>query len=213
MKLELKENMYVRTKDGYISQYKYYDTTNIGKLLCIPLSNRTFANIEDIVKTSYNIIDILEAGDFVSTIIGECAVIAGVYNDINSKKYLRLCNCIGEYYEDDIRPFFERKWSFLYDFNMEICTKMCELLDIRPNIQLTSEYIPSDDMRLVGAGEPKDSCIVDYREVIRPKHPLPDNSFSVKPYYQVFERKNGFIPNLSILDLLFNMGNESIFWL
>ena len=118
-----------------------------------------------------------------------------------------------EYYEDDIRPFFERKWSFLYDFNMEICTKMCELLDIRPNIQLTSEYIPSDDMRLVGAGEPKDSCIVDYREVIRPKHPLPDNSFSVKPYYQVFERKNGFIPNLSILDLLFNMGNESIFWL
>ena len=66
MKLELKENMYVRTKDGYISQYKYYDTTNIGKLLCIPLSNGTFANIEDIVKTSYNIIDILEIGDYVN---------------------------------------------------------------------------------------------------------------------------------------------------
>ena len=66
MKLELRENMNVRTKDGYISQYKYYDTTNIGKLLCIPLSNGTFANIEDIVKASYNIIDILKVGDYVN---------------------------------------------------------------------------------------------------------------------------------------------------
>ena len=64
MKLEV--GMYARTKDGYISQYKYYDTTNMGKLLCIPLSNGTFANIEDIVKVSYNIIDILECGDIIS---------------------------------------------------------------------------------------------------------------------------------------------------
>ena len=70
MKLELRENMNVRTKDGYISQYKYYDYNIgeglIGKLLCIPLSNGTFANIEDIVKASYNIIDILEVGDYVN---------------------------------------------------------------------------------------------------------------------------------------------------
>lgn len=71
MKLELRENMHVRTKDGYISQYKYYDYNIgeglIGKLLCIPLSNGTFANIEDIVKFSYNIIDLLEVGDVVVT--------------------------------------------------------------------------------------------------------------------------------------------------
>ena len=66
MKLEV--GQFVRTKDGYISQYKYYDTTNayMEKLLCIPLSNGTFANIEDIVKASYNIIDILECGDYVN---------------------------------------------------------------------------------------------------------------------------------------------------
>lgn len=59
--------MYVRTKDGYISQYKYYDTTNayMEKLLCIPLSNGTFANIEDIVKASHNIIDLIEVGDVI----------------------------------------------------------------------------------------------------------------------------------------------------
>ena len=66
MKLEV--GQFVRTKDGYISQYKYYDTTNayMEKLLCIPLNNVTFANIEDIVKASYNIIDILEEGDYVN---------------------------------------------------------------------------------------------------------------------------------------------------
>lgn len=63
MKLEV--GMYVRTKDSYISQYKYYDTTNMGKLLCIPLSNGTFANIEDIVKASYNIIDLIKSKDII----------------------------------------------------------------------------------------------------------------------------------------------------
>lgn len=66
MKLEV--GQFVRTKDGYISQYKYYDTTNayMEKLLCIPLSNGTFANIEDIVKASYNIIDLIEVEDIIS---------------------------------------------------------------------------------------------------------------------------------------------------
>jgi hypothetical protein len=34
-----------------------------------------------------------------------------------------------EFYADDIRPFFERRWDYLFDFNMEITQKMCELLD------------------------------------------------------------------------------------
>lgn len=64
--MRLEVGMYVRTKDGYVSQYRYYDTTNMGKLLCIPLSNRTFANIEDIIKASHNIIDLIEVGDYVN---------------------------------------------------------------------------------------------------------------------------------------------------
>lgn len=81
MKLEV--GMYVRTKDGYISQYKYYDTTNayMEKLLCIPLSNGTFANIEDIIKASYNIIDILEVGDYVNGM--EVTRISGTRYDKN----------------------------------------------------------------------------------------------------------------------------------
>lgn len=109
-----------------------------------------------------------------------------------------------EYYADDLHPFFERRWKYLYEFNLEICKKICELLDIRPEIRLTSKYVRQEAV---------DSGICDFREAISPKHPQPDPDFRPRRYYQVYERKHGFQPNLSILDLLFNMGPESIFYL
>jgi hypothetical protein len=111
-----------------------------------------------------------------------------------------------EFYEDDIRPFFENRWEFLLDFNMAITEKMCELLDIHPHIELTSSYqnsLPIGE----GWGE------TDFRTVIHPKHPQEDSDFSPKPYYQVYKERLGFLPNLSILDLLFNMGNEAVLYL
>lgn len=110
-----------------------------------------------------------------------------------------------EFYADDLRPFFERKWTFLYDFNLEICAKMCELLDIEPRFEPTTEYIQADSPALKG--------IDDLREAIHPKHPQPDPGYEPKPYYQVYERRHGFTPDLSILDLLLNMGNESVLYL
>jgi len=104
-----------------------------------------------------------------------------------------------DFYADDLRPFFEKKYEFLFDFNLQITLKVCELLDIQPNIQLTNAY-----------ASPQEN---DFRDVIRPKHPLPDVSFSPKPYWQVYQQKHGFLPNLSILDLLFCQGNEAIFYL
>lgn len=107
-----------------------------------------------------------------------------------------------EYYEDDLRPFFtERRWELLLDYNDAICRKMCELTDIHPNMEYTTHFAP-----LSGGGS-------DFRDVIRPKHPLPDPDFQSRPYYQVFAQKHDFLPNLSILDLLLNMGPESIFYL
>ena len=111
-----------------------------------------------------------------------------------------------EFYEDDIRPFFENRWEYLLDFNMAITEKMCELLDIHPHIELTSSYqnsLPFGE----GWGE------TDFRTVIHPKHPQEDSDFSPKPYYQVYKERLGFLPNLSILDLLFNMGNEAVLYL
>ena len=111
-----------------------------------------------------------------------------------------------EYYQDDIRPFFEKKYEFLFDFNMETTEKMIELLDIRPKISITEAYIQSKELK-------EEDEIKDFRDVIRPKKPLPDAEFAPQRYYQVYEQKHGFQPNMSILDLLFNEGNEAIFYL
>ena len=106
------------------------------------------------------------------------------------------------YYEDDIRPFFERKWTFLYDFNWEITLKVCELIDIMPCMRRTDGYVTA-------VSDGTDA----FREVIRPKHPGVDPDFAPARYYQVYQQKFGFLSNLSILDLLFNEGNESVLYL
>ena len=106
-----------------------------------------------------------------------------------------------EYYEDDLRPFFaEQRWATLMELNDDICHTLCQLLDIQPNAEKTEKYSKNGDF-------------IDFRDTIRPKKPLPDPDFIPRPYYQVFSQKHGFLPNLSVLDLLFNMGPESIFFL
>ena len=140
-----------------------------------------------------------------------------------------------DYYQDDFRPFFEQQYNFLYDFNTEICQKVCELIDIQPNIRETEEYFRSEGVRPLPPPSPWRGSLtsnpsslipnpsslishlssnpIDLRSAINPKHPDEDADFVARRYYQVYERKHGFQPNLSILDLLFNMGPESVFWL
>ncbi len=121
-----------------------------------------------------------------------------------------------EYYADDLRPFFEKKYDFLIDFNEAIRQKMCELMDIQPKVDYTSAYLPPLTTDLI----PKLcsptrilSTLSDFRDVICAKHPLPDAEFEPKEYWQVFQQRHGFLPNLSILDLLFCMGPEAVFYL
>ena len=114
-----------------------------------------------------------------------------------------------EYYADDIRPFFEQKYDFLIDFNEAIRQKMCELIDIHPSVEYTQEFLSPQEV----SSTTHHPIIHDFRDVISAKHPQPDADFEVKRYWQVFQHKHGFLPNLSILDLLFNMGPESIFYL
>ena len=110
-----------------------------------------------------------------------------------------------EFYADDLAPFFERRWKYLVDFNNDIATLMCRLLDIHPHLEPTSNFLTAEEC--------KKQDIHDFRDVIHPKRPLPDTEFLPRRYYQVFGSQHGFLPNLSILDLLMNEGNESIFYL
>ena len=102
-----------------------------------------------------------------------------------------------EYYEDDFRRFYEKPAGFLFDFNEELRELICSLLDISPKVSYSSEYVFSP---------PPD--VLDLREAIHSKKAPFMKDF--RPYYQVFEAKYGFQQNLSIIDLLFNMGTESV---
>ena len=139
--------------------------------------------------------------------------------------------------------FEEHRWKYLLDFNLDITHTLCSLLDVRPDLTLSDHYIDADETICGGGGLDRaveglngaaesfggvkgldgaaeslgsssaSSLFVDYRDAIRPKHPLPDAEFEARPYYQVRAQRHGFLPNLSVLDLLFNEGPEGIFWL
>ena len=96
------------------------------------------------------------------------------------------------YYQDDFRPFYEKKYEFLIDFNTELTLRIMELAGINKQLKLTESY-------------QKDPNVLDLRDMIEPGIKEPENPL---PYWQVFKQKYGFLPNLSAVDLLFNMGPE-----
>jgi len=107
------------------------------------------------------------------------------------------------YYRDDIEPFLFNKYKFLLDLNNEILDKIMELILLNLQKDATKSF---------------HKCypdIVDLRYSIHPKINKTDKIFSIEfpEYHQVFETKFGFIPNLSILDLLFNEGPNTLSYL
>jgi len=105
-----------------------------------------------------------------------------------------------EFYIDELSGFYSKKFVFLFDFNMEILKTVLHILDVNPEIKFTDKfYLPAE------------SFIKDMRSTITPKRSIrSDKSFQPVQYKQVFEEKYGFIPNLSIIDLIFNMGPDSM---
>ena len=105
------------------------------------------------------------------------------------------------YYKDALKPFYEREYEFLFDFNLQLIQTLTKLLRLDGDIRTTTTFEPytSHDTRLL----------------IHPKHSRKeDYPFRLKtPYYQVFEDKFGFVPNLSVIDLLFNEGPQAAAYL
>ena len=102
-----------------------------------------------------------------------------------------------EYYIDDLKYLFERPYTHLMDFNFDCLKAVFECL------QLPFEYLKSTSFDL----QPK---ALDARGLAVSRKEIPQEFTS---YAQVFDNKHGFIPNLSILDLLFNEGPNTELYL
>ena len=109
-----------------------------------------------------------------------------------------------EYYADDFERVFHDETALLVDFNAALRDLVLDCLDLHPIIQVNTEHYLDASLH-EAEGE-----LHDYRETIRPKIPYTfDPTFRPATYWQVFASRHGFLPNLSIIDLLFNMGPES----
>ncbi len=108
-----------------------------------------------------------------------------------------------EYYAGDIVPFFEKKYSHLFDLNTGITQTLFELLHIKKELVFTPRF------------EHLEMPFLNFREKISPKTDIHtfDSGYSPVPYTQVFEDKYPFVPGLSILDLLFCTGPDAAVYL
>ena len=117
-----------------------------------------------------------------------------------------------EYYMDELFAIMDSRPEKLFDLNMKLIRFFIEKTGIAAELHLTQDF--SRDGKLIT----EDGNIVeceDLRETIHPKKPdtiLQEYGLN-KPYFQVFSPKHGFQSNLSIMDLLFNEGPDSIIYL
>ena len=102
-----------------------------------------------------------------------------------------------EYYEDDLAPLFKKPVTKLQDFNITILNKIIELIGIQAVILKSKVY-------------EKQTQLKDMRHLASCKK---EPRYNFDTYHQVFENNNGHIQNLSILDLLFNEGPNTIQYL
>lgn len=105
-----------------------------------------------------------------------------------------------EYYENHFEPFFKNEYENLFEFNLELFKLINRLLNLNIKYSLTEKFSKT-------ATEDTE----DVRGVFMPNKPV--EGFVAKEYIQVFSSKQGFFPNLSILDLLFCEGPNAVSYL
>ncbi|MCF4101375.1 WbqC family protein [Gillisia sp. M10.2A] len=101
-----------------------------------------------------------------------------------------------EFYEDELAPLYNRDFEYLMDFNYACFETISECLQLDIDYKKTTEYIKQPEN------------LLDKRNLINAKVAV-----EIPPYNQVFQEKEGFLSNLSILDLLFNEGPNALMYL
>jgi hypothetical protein len=103
-----------------------------------------------------------------------------------------------EYFEDEIAKFYHTETTYLFDYNLELLSWLFKQFKKESTFRFTEEYEKD-----LPAG-------LDFRGASKYKT---ENNLNLKPYFQVFDDRNGFLPNMSIVDLLFSQGPQAKIYL
>lgn len=101
------------------------------------------------------------------------------------------------FYRDWLEPVYQRKFDSLIVLNLELLKVIFKIIGIKPDVKFSAAY----------EFEPQ---TMDFRDSFHPKKKQDTQIQWVLPrYIQAFESRNGFLPDMSILDLLFNLGPDA----
>lgn len=109
-----------------------------------------------------------------------------------------------EFYEEMLHPMYEKKFEYLQDWNLQAFELVNGWLDLSWEISFTEEY----EKRY-----PPEANLKDARNRFLPQNTLDSSAESFSRYHQVFEDRTGFMPGLSILDLIFCEGKQAAMYL
>ena len=98
-----------------------------------------------------------------------------------------------EFYIDDLMPIFDKKFNFLLDINLYSFELINKAIGLDSIYEISKSYVEKDN-------------IIDCRKLTDVKQEY----LNKQSYIQMFDEKHGFLPNLSILDLLFMEGPNAI---
>lgn len=102
-----------------------------------------------------------------------------------------------EFYEEKINSlFFKNKFDFLLDLNLHIENEIDSILKVSIDRKLSIEYIKNYER--------------DFRTIISPKNMELHSKITQNQYFQLYSDRIEFVKNLSILDIIFNLGSESV---
>jgi hypothetical protein len=105
------------------------------------------------------------------------------------------------FYYDHIEKVINRNHKYLIDLNTDALETLLRITGLTTNVSYTTAF------------EPAGKAAYDFRYEITPKKKIRGTIFNLTEYYQVFKNKSGFVPGLSILDLIFNAGPDSVSYL
>jgi len=103
------------------------------------------------------------------------------------------------YYRDQLEPFYRKRIDLLLDFNTELLKVLLGILGLDKKIEYTGHYIKQPEKLLDLRGLDKRKS--QFSNILYPE------------YQQTFHPKFGFLPDLSIIDLIFNLGPEALDYL